>query len=224
MSEGPADRARATSGAFVRLPAVRRGPDDRPARRLVQSAARGPSADFRTRAAPAAAGSALVARHARQSAEIAAGSGRDARADRGRAALDPRSAHRRHRLRGARSARATPTIRFDWLRRRAPGVRFVWIMGADNLDAVPPLAALARNRRPRARSWSSTGPGSTLRALSSRAAQALARWRRPERDAGRFATPRAARATVPARAALPSILDRAAPGRLAAQLKRRTTS
>ena len=31
-------------------------------------------------------------------------------------------------------------------------------------------------------------PGSTLRALSSRAAQALRRWRRPERDARRFAS------------------------------------
>ena len=59
-----------------------------------------------------------------------------------------------------------------WLTRRAPGVRFVWIMGADNLrqfhlwrhwrdiaDLVP-IAVVDR-------------PGSTLRAMSSRAAVAL---------------------------------------------------
>jgi nicotinate-nucleotide adenylyltransferase len=68
-----------------------------------------------------------------------------------------------------------------WLKRRAPGARFVWIMGADNLiqfhrwrnwreiaDLVPILVV--------------DRPGSTLRAMSSRAAQALARWRRAERD------------------------------------------
>jgi nicotinate-nucleotide adenylyltransferase len=76
------------------------------------------------------------------------------------------------------------TLRF--LKRRAPGARFVWIMGADNLvqfhrwrhwreiaDLVPILVV--------------DRPGSTLRATSSRAAQALARWRRPERDSLRFA-------------------------------------
>ena len=77
------------------------------------------------------------------------------------------------------------TLRY--LRRRAPGVRFVWIIGADN------LADFHRWRR-----WREVAdlapilvvdrPGSTLRALSSRAAQALRRWRRPERDARRFAS------------------------------------
>jgi nicotinate-nucleotide adenylyltransferase len=73
-----------------------------------------------------------------------------------------------------------------WLRRRAPGVHFVWIMGADNLSQfhrwrrwreiadLVPILVIDR-------------PGSTLRALSSRAAHALARYRRPERDAPRFA-------------------------------------
>jgi len=69
-----------------------------------------------------------------------------------------------------------------WLSRRAPGVRFVWLMGADNLrqfslwrhwrdiaDLVP-IAVIDR-------------PGSTLRAMSSRAAVALARWRVPEGEA-----------------------------------------
>ena len=66
------------------------------------------------------------------------------------------------------------TLRY--LRRRAPGVRFVWIVGADN------LAQFHRWRR-----WREIAdlapilvvdrPGSTLRALSSRAALALQRWR-----------------------------------------------
>ena len=74
-----------------------------------------------------------------------------------------------------------------WLRRRAPGVRFVWIMGADNLiqfhrwrhwreiAELAPILVIDR-------------PGSTLRALSSRAAQALARYRRPESEARLFAS------------------------------------
>lgn len=82
------------------------------------------------------------------------------------------------------------TIR--WLRRRAPGARFVWIMGADNLAqfhrwrhwreiaGLVPILVVDR-------------PGSTLRSLSSRAAQALARYRWPEREARRFA-----RASAPA--------------------------
>jgi nicotinate-nucleotide adenylyltransferase len=77
------------------------------------------------------------------------------------------------------------TLRY--LSRRAPGVRFVWIMGADN------LAQFHRWRR-----WREIAdlapilvvdrPGSTLRALSGRAALALQRWRRPESDAQRFAS------------------------------------
>ena len=73
-----------------------------------------------------------------------------------------------------------------WLTRRAPGVRFVWIMGADNLIGfhrwrrwrdIADLAPILVVDR----------PGSTLRALSSPAAVALARFRRPEREALRFA-------------------------------------
>ena len=76
-----------------------------------------------------------------------------------------------------------------WLKRRAPGVHFVWIMGADNLgqfhlwrhwrsiaDLVP-IVVVDR-------------PGSTLKAVSSPAGAALARWRAPERDATRLATMR----------------------------------
>jgi nicotinate-nucleotide adenylyltransferase len=74
-----------------------------------------------------------------------------------------------------------------WLRRRAPGVHFVWIMGADNLRqfhlwrhwrAIVDLVPIAVVDR----------PGSTLKAVSSPAGAALARWRVPERDAARFAT------------------------------------
>jgi len=73
-----------------------------------------------------------------------------------------------------------------WLARRAPGVNFVWIMGADNLrqfhqwrrwrdiaDLVP-IAVIDR-------------PGSTHGAIASRAGAALAPFRAPERDAARFA-------------------------------------
>jgi len=74
-----------------------------------------------------------------------------------------------------------------WLKTHAPRARFVWIMGADNLvqfhrwrhwreiAALVPILVVDR-------------PGSTLRATSSRAAQALARWRRPESDARRLAS------------------------------------
>jgi nicotinate-nucleotide adenylyltransferase len=76
-----------------------------------------------------------------------------------------------------------------WLKRRAPCVHFVWIMGADNLQQfhrwrhwrliadLVPIVVVDR-------------PGSTLRAISSRAGAALARWRAPERDAARFAAMR----------------------------------
>ena len=73
-----------------------------------------------------------------------------------------------------------------WLTRRAPGVRFVWIMGADNLiqfhlwrhwRAIADLTPIAVVDR----------PGSTLTAMSSRAAVALAPWRVAEGEARRFA-------------------------------------
>jgi nicotinate-nucleotide adenylyltransferase len=76
-----------------------------------------------------------------------------------------------------------------WLKRRAPGVHFVWIMGADNLRqlhlwrhwrSIADLAPIVVVDR----------PGSTLKAISSPAGAALARWRVPERDASRFATMR----------------------------------
>jgi len=66
-----------------------------------------------------------------------------------------------------------------WLRRRAPHVHFVWIMGADNLRqfhlwrhwrAIADLVPIAVIDR----------PGSTLKAISSPAGAALARWRVPE--------------------------------------------
>ena len=66
--------------------------------------------------------------------------------------------------------------------RRFPGVRFVWLMGADNLAAfhrwqhwrqiaaLVPIAIIDR-------------PGCTFPAMASPAAQALARWRVPESEA-----------------------------------------
>jgi nicotinate-nucleotide adenylyltransferase len=74
-----------------------------------------------------------------------------------------------------------------WITRRAKGVHFVWIMGADNLRqfhlwrhwrAIADLVPIVVVDR----------PGSTLKAISSRAGSALGRWRAPERDAGRFST------------------------------------
>ena len=74
-----------------------------------------------------------------------------------------------------------------WLKRRAPGVHFVWIMGADNLRqfhlwshwrAIADLAPIVVVDR----------PGSTLKAISSPAGATLAGWRVPERDASRFAS------------------------------------
>jgi nicotinate-nucleotide adenylyltransferase len=74
----------------------------------------------------------------------------------------------------------------DFLVRRCPGVRFVWIMGADNLRSLPrwqkwrgiaelmPMAVVDR-----------VGP--SLYAAGGRAAQALARYRIPERDAASLA-------------------------------------
>jgi nicotinate-nucleotide adenylyltransferase len=73
-----------------------------------------------------------------------------------------------------------------YLRRRAAGLRFVWIMGADNLAqfhrwqnwrriaSQVPIAVIDR-------------PPQSFRALAAPAAQALARYRLPENRAGRLA-------------------------------------
>jgi len=77
-----------------------------------------------------------------------------------------------------------------YLRRRCAGLRFVWIMGADNLAQFHrwknwrriaselPIAVIDR-------------PPQSFRALAAPAAQALARYRVPEKDAGRLAERRA---------------------------------
>ncbi|MCP3461899.1 MULTISPECIES: nicotinate-nucleotide adenylyltransferase [unclassified Bradyrhizobium] len=74
----------------------------------------------------------------------------------------------------------------NFLRRRASGLRFVWIMGADNLAqfhrwqdwqriaAQVPMAVIDR-------------PPQSFRALASPAARALARYRLPENEAARLA-------------------------------------
>lgn len=78
----------------------------------------------------------------------------------------------------------------SYLRRRASGLRFVWIMGADNLAqfhrwqnwrriaSEVPIAVIDR-------------PPQSFRALAAPAAQALARYRRPENQAARLADQRA---------------------------------
>ncbi len=85
--------------------------------------------------------------------------------------------------------------RYTWdtlrlLRRRFPRARFVWIMGADNLAqfhrwedwrriaSEVPIAVIDR-------------PPQSFRALASPTAQALARYRLPESQAGRLADHRA---------------------------------
>jgi nicotinate-nucleotide adenylyltransferase len=77
-----------------------------------------------------------------------------------------------------------------YLRRRASGLRFVWIMGADNLAqfhrwqnwrrmaTLVPIAVIDR-------------PPQSFRALTAPAAQALARYRLPENEARRLADHRA---------------------------------
>ena len=77
-----------------------------------------------------------------------------------------------------------------YLRRRASGLRFVWIMGADNLAqfhrwenwrriaSEVPIAVIDR-------------PPQSFRALAAPAAQALARYRLPENQAARLADRRA---------------------------------
>jgi len=78
----------------------------------------------------------------------------------------------------------------NYLRRRVSGLRFVWIMGADNLAqfhrwqnwqriaSEMPIAVIDR-------------PPSSFRALAAPAARALARYRVPENKAGRLADIRA---------------------------------
>ncbi|MDP1867647.1 nicotinate-nucleotide adenylyltransferase [Bradyrhizobium sp.] len=78
----------------------------------------------------------------------------------------------------------------SYLRRRASGLRFVWIMGADNLAqfhrwqnwrriaSEMPIAVIDR-------------PPQSFRALAAPAAQALARYRLPENQAVRLADQRA---------------------------------
>ena len=73
-----------------------------------------------------------------------------------------------------------------YLRRRCSGLRFVWIMGADNLTqfhrwekwqriaAEVPIAVIDR-------------PPQSFRALAATSAHALARWRIPEKDAAALA-------------------------------------
>ncbi len=85
---------------------------------------------------------------------------------------------------GLRTRYTADTLRA--LKRRCPGVRFVWIMGSDNLASfhrwnewrtiarMMPIAVIDR-------------PGSTHRSVSSPAGNWLARWRLPENQGGALA-------------------------------------
>ena len=96
----------------------------------------------------------------------------------------------------------------EYLVRRCLGVRFVWVMGADNLRSfyrwqswrrianLMPMAVVDRM-------------GSSLYATGGRAAQALARYRLPERLAPELAEHDAAGLALSARTEIPSVLNRA---------------
>ena len=85
---------------------------------------------------------------------------------------------------GLRTRYTADTLRA--LKRRCPGVRFVWIMGSDNLASfhrwnewraiarMMPIAVIDR-------------PGTTHRSVSSPAGSWLARWRLPENQGGALA-------------------------------------
>ena len=101
----------------------------------------------------------------------------------------------------------------SYLRRRVSGVRFVWIMGADNLAqfhrwqnwrriaAEVPIAVIDR-------------PPQSFRALAAPAAQALARYRLPENQAARLADQPRSGLGFPHRHETEPVVDRPAePGR-----------
>ena len=129
---------------------------------------------------------------------------------RSRRAAGPRSAASRSPVSRPKSARATPMTRSPGCERRAPGVRFVWIMGADNLSQfhlwrhwreIADLAPILVVDR----------PGSTLRALGE--PRGASPWRpiagpKAPRRAWRSLAPPAFR--LPAWAAFEPILDRVA--------------
>jgi nicotinate-nucleotide adenylyltransferase len=99
------------------------------------------------------------------------------------------AAHRRIKISGIETAIGT-TYSFEtvtYLKRRCPGVHFVWIIGADNLAGLHrwkrwrdlinlvPFAVIDR-------------PGSTLKSMFSRAGQSLAAYRLGENAAAGLAT------------------------------------
>ena len=107
----------------------------------------------------------------------------------------------------------------SYLRRRASGLRFVWIMGADNLAqfhrwqnwrriaSEVPIAVIDR-------------PPQSFRALAAPAAQALARYRLPENQAGRLADQRAPAWVFLDRHEIEPVIDRSCGTRTAAGRQR----
>jgi nicotinate-nucleotide adenylyltransferase len=94
------------------------------------------------------------------------------------------------------------------LKRRCPGVNFVWIMGA-TISPVPPLERMADYRRMMPIAIIDR-PGSTHSAMASPAANWLSRWRLPRKPGREPAAHAALRPGLPAWQALNVILDDAA--------------
>lgn len=104
------------------------------------------------------------------------------------AAVQALASHPRMRVTSFEAALGSPytAVTLQFLKRRYPAVRFVWVMGADNLAtfhrwqdwrgiaAAMPMAVVDR-------------PGYRLNALASKAALALRRSRIPEAEAGALA-------------------------------------
>ena len=165
---------------------MRPGPGHRPARRVVQSAACRPSHDQRGGTQARGARQGLVDRFAGQPAQEAV---RDGAVGRAAGAVPrvlrktPTSLSPTSRPTCRRPTRAS-TLAF--LKTRSPLVRFVWIMGADNLATfdrwqrwreiftMVPVVVVDR-------------PGWRMKALASKAARAFAAARVPEADAGGLA-------------------------------------
>ena len=192
-------------------PHAARRPAHRPARRLVRSAARRARAHHRLGAEGASASTGSggwsspgnpLKPDAPADLVAAAGGGAGDHAAPAGGGDRPRGAARHALHRGdAEGAQA-----------RYPGVRFVWLMGADNLAgfhrwdrwpeimATVPVGVLAR-------------PGQQLRAGLSPAARRFARWRVPQAQARGPALPRAAGLGAGQRADARPLLERAARAR-----------
>ena len=95
----------------------------------------------------------------------------------------------------------------EFLVRRCPGVRFVWVMGADNLRSFSPLAKLARHRQ--ADADGGGRPHGIEPVCHRRAAppRRSPRYRLPERLCAGAGRPEAAGLDLPPRPQVAAVLD-----------------